>query len=71
VSFVIKGGAFPIWRPDVFFVSKARGSFSPKELKGYSLVSNIFTFCFRAGKLNETSGFLEGDYANGIMIDML
>jgi hypothetical protein len=59
------------WNAPTFFYMGAMKPFNPKEYKRYLVVSNLFKKdCIRlvfwgAGKVKDTSGFLEGDYADG------
>jgi hypothetical protein len=59
------------WNAPTFFYTGEMRPFNPKEYKRYLVVFNIFkTDCIRlvfwgGAKVNDTSGFLEGDYADG------
>jgi len=59
------------WNAPTFFYTGEMRPFNPKEYKRYIVVFNLFKIdCIRlvfwgGAKLNDTSGFLEGDYADG------
>jgi hypothetical protein len=59
------------WNAPTFFYTGDMRPFNPKEYKRYLVVSNIFRQdCIRlvfwgGARANDTSGFLEGDYADG------
>ena len=58
-------------RANLFFYSGEMRPFNPKEYKRYLIVFNLFKQdCIRlvfpsGAKVNDTSGLLEGDYADG------
>src|SRR5438094_654655 len=59
------------WNAPAFFYTGEMAPFNPKEYKRHLVVFNLFQKdCIRlvfwgGGKVNDTSGFLEGDYADG------
>ncbi len=59
------------WNAPTFFYSGEMRPFNPKEYKRYVVVSNLYRRdCIRlvfpsGAKINDTSGLLEGDYADG------
>ncbi len=59
------------WNAPSFLYTGEMAPFNPKEYKRYIIVSNFFKQdCIRlvfpsGAKLNDTSGILEGDYADG------
>src|SRR6185369_12527414 len=64
------------WNAPTFFYIGPMRPFSPKEYKRYLVVFNLFKQdCIRlvfwgGAKVNDKSGFLEGDYADGRRIAM-
>ena len=64
------------WNAPTFFYTGPIRPFNPKEYKRYLVVFNLFKKdCIRlvfwgGSKVNDTSGFLEGDYADGRRIAM-
>ena len=59
------------WNAPAFFYTGEMKPFNPKEYKRYLIVFNLFKQdCIRlvfprGAKVNDTSGLLEGDYADG------
>lgn len=59
------------WNAPTFFYSGEMKPFNPKEYKRYLIVFNLYRQdCIRlvfpsGAKINDTSGLLEGDYADG------
>jgi hypothetical protein len=59
------------WNAPTFFYSGEMKPFNPKEYKRYIVVFNLYRKdCIRlvfpsGAKINDTSGLLEGDYADG------
>lgn len=59
------------WNAPTFFYAGEMKPFNPKEYKRYLIVSNLFQKdCIRlvfpsGAKVDDGSGFLEGDYADG------
>ena len=59
------------WNAPTFFYSGEMQPFNPKEYKRYIIVFNLFQKdCIRlvfpsGARVNDTSGLLEGDYADG------
>jgi hypothetical protein len=59
------------WNAPTFFYSGEMKPFNPKEYKRYLVVSNIFkSDCIRlvfwgGDRAKDTTGFLEGEYADG------
>ena len=59
------------WNAPTFFYSGEMAPSDPKEYRRYLVVSNVFKKdCIRlvfwgGGKVNDTSGFLQGDYPDG------
>jgi len=59
------------WNAPAFFYTGEMRPFNPKEFKRHLVVFNLFKKdCIRlvfwgGAKVNDTSGFLEGDYADG------
>lgn len=59
------------WNAPTFLYTGEMRPFNPKEYKRYLVVFNLFKKdCIRlvfwgGGKVNDKSGFLEGDYADG------
>ena len=59
------------WNAPTFFYAGPIRPFNPKEYKRYLVVFNLFKQdCIRlvfwgGAKVNDTSGFLEGDYVDG------
>lgn len=59
------------WNAPTFFYTGEMAPFNPKEYKGYLVVFNLFKKdCIRlvfwgGGRVDDKSGFLEGDYADG------
>jgi hypothetical protein len=59
------------WNAPTFFYTGEMKPFNPKEYKRYIVVSNLhrrdcIRLIFPSGaKINDTSGLLEGDYADG------
>jgi hypothetical protein len=59
------------WNSPTFFYTGAMKPFNPKEYKRYIVVFNLYRKdCIRlvfpsGAKINDTSGLLEGDYADG------
>jgi hypothetical protein len=59
------------WNAPTFFYTGEMKPFDPKEYKRYIIVFNLFKKdCIRlvfpsGAKVNDTSGLLEGDYADG------
>ena len=59
------------WNSPTFFYSGEMKPFNPKEYKRYIIVFNLFKkdcvrLVFPSGaKINDTSGLLQGDYADG------
>jgi len=59
------------WNAPTFFYAGEMKPFNPKEYKRYLVVSNVFKpDCIRlvfwhGDRAKDTSGFLEGDYADG------
>ncbi len=64
------------WNAPTFFYAGEMAPFNPKEYKRYIVVFNLFKKdCIRlvfpsGAKVNDTSGFLEGDYADGRRLAM-
>ena len=64
------------WNAPTFFYTGEMRHFDPKEYKRYLVVFNLFKkdcirlVFWRGAKLNDTSGFLEGDYADGRRLAM-
>ena len=64
------------WNAPAFFYTGEMEPFNPKEYRRYLVVFNLFKKdCIRlvfwgGGKVNDTSGFLEGDYADGRRLAM-
>jgi|SRR5712692_1276738 len=64
------------WNAPTFFYTGEMSPFNPKEYKRYIVVFNLFKKdCIRlvfwgGAKVNDTSGFLEGDYADGRRLAM-
>jgi hypothetical protein len=64
------------WNAPTFFYSGKMKPFNPKEYKRYIVVFNLFKKdCIRlvfpgGAKINDTSGLLEGDYADGRRLAM-
>jgi len=64
------------WNAPAFFYSGKMKPFNPKEYKRYLIVSNFFKKdCIRlvfpsGARINDTSGLLEGDYADGRRLAM-
>jgi Domain of unknown function (DU1801). len=59
------------WNAPTFFFAGEMADSDPKEYKRYLIVSNLFQKdCIRlvfwqGGRVNDNSGFLEGDYKDG------
>src|SRR5690349_19646028 len=59
------------WNAPTFFYSEKMKPFNPKEYKRYIIVFNLYKKdCIRlvfpsGAKVNDTSGLLQGDYADG------
>ena len=64
------------WNAPTFFYTGEMKPFNPKEYRRYLVVSNVFRKdCIRlvfwgGAKVKDTSGFLEGDYADGRRLAM-
>src|SRR5215510_240034 len=64
------------WNAPSFFYTGEMEPFNPKEYRRHLVVFNLFKKdCIRlvfwnGGKVNDTSGFLEGDYADGRRLAM-
>jgi hypothetical protein len=64
------------WNAPTFFYTGEMKPFNPKEYKRYLVVFNLFKKdCIRlvfwgGAKVNDTSGFLEGDYSDGRRLAM-
>jgi hypothetical protein len=64
------------WNAPTFFYTGAMKPFNPKEYRRYLVVFNLFKQdCVRlvfwgGAKVNDASGFLEGDYADGRRLAM-
>jgi hypothetical protein len=64
------------WNAPTFFYSGEMAPFNPKEYKRYLVVFNLYQkdcirLVFPSGvKVKDTSGFLEGDYADGRRLAM-
>jgi len=64
------------WNAPAFFYTGEMEPFNPKEYRRHLVVFNLFKKdCIRlvfwgGGKVNDTSGFLEGDYADGRRLAM-
>ncbi|NJM39762.1 MAG: DUF1801 domain-containing protein [Anaerolineae bacterium] len=64
------------WNAPTFFYAGEMKPSDPKEFKRYLVVSNVFKQdCIRlvfwgGDRANDTSGFLEGDYADGRRLAM-
>jgi hypothetical protein len=64
------------WNAPTFFYSGEMGPFNPKEYKRYIVVFNLYKKdCIRlvfpsGAKVKDTSGLLEGDYADGRRLAM-
>lgn len=64
------------WNAPTFFYTGKMAPFNPKEYKRYILVFNLYQKkCIRlvfpsGAKINDTSGLLEGDYADGRRLAM-
>ncbi len=64
------------WNAPTFFYAREMGPFNPKEYKRYIVVFNLFKKdCIRlvfpsGAKVKDTSGLLEGDYADGRRLAM-
>ena len=64
------------WNAPTFFYTGKMRSFDPKEYKRYIIVFNLFKQdCIRlvfpgGAKINDKSGLLEGDYADGRRLAM-
>jgi hypothetical protein len=64
------------WNAPTFFYAGEMGPFNPKEYKRYIVVFNLYKKdCIRlvfpsGAKVKDTSGLLEGDYADGRRLAM-
>ena len=64
------------WNAPTFFYVGEMGPFDPKEYKRYLIVFNLYQKdCIRlvfpsGAKVKDTSGFLEGEYADGRRLAM-
>ncbi|MBO0799912.1 MAG: DUF1801 domain-containing protein [Blastocatellia bacterium] len=64
------------WNAPAFFYTGEMEPFNPKEYRRHLIVFNLFKKdCIRlvfwgGAKVNDTSGFLEGDYADGRRLAM-
>jgi hypothetical protein len=60
------------WNHPAFFYTGEMEPFDPKEYKRYLVISNlnskdggVLLVFWQGGRVNDTSGFLSGDYADG------
>lgn len=64
------------WNAPAFFYTGEMEPFNPKEYKRHLVVFNLFKkdcirlVFWRGAKVDDTSGFLEGDYADGRRLAM-
>ena len=64
------------WNAPTFFYTGEMKPFNPKEYKRYLVVFNLFRkdcirlVLWRGARVKDTSGFLEGDYADGRRLAM-